>query len=306
MEEDPTICCPADPLQLAPLEDFMTEMLTPPHDQDEKSRWEIAKLRAEVHALNRAPYKNPSLFLAGLTALVGMLGIGIQYAKSDNAYQLAEIKRQQASLEIAQLAIKRSEADSLLTIAVTQLQATSARRAEQERKLAAAESALVSVQQALSNSSAADNPGVAVAVRNATALVQEAGRNSQVATQEAQSTIQDVQQLRSEFQAPGTRDSRARSTIVVTGGFGTIAQARRDANATQAKGYPASVYHRHNQYRTAIAFSTREAARAALPEIREQVRSGAYLVDLNEWCLGITSRDDHFVCQDGDPERVVQ
>jgi hypothetical protein len=94
---------------------------------DEKLRWEIEKLRAEVDGLRRAPYRNPNLLL---TALVGLAGIGLQYANSARTYTLAQKKTEQAKLDIVKLDAKRAETDSLFGQAVRELGATTARREE--------------------------------------------------------------------------------------------------------------------------------------------------------------------------------
>lgn len=79
------------------------------YTNDDKLRWEVEKLRAEAKNLNRPYVKTPSSWLTIMTAIVGIFGIGIQYIKSDNAYQLAEIKRQQTILEIEQAKSARQQ-----------------------------------------------------------------------------------------------------------------------------------------------------------------------------------------------------
>ena len=80
----------------------------------------LEKLRAETASLNRPYIKSPSSWITILTVILGLFGVGLQYAKSDRDYQLAEIKRQQAALETDQT----EKAKQKILEEITQAQAT--------------------------------------------------------------------------------------------------------------------------------------------------------------------------------------
>lgn len=95
-----------------------------------------------------------------------------------------------------------------------------------------------------------------------------------------------------------------KETAIVTGGYGSLQRAQAATDSMRARSLAASVYHRHSQYRTAIRFPNRVAARESLPSVRE-FRRNAYMVDWHEWCNDPTSNGDLTECKPGPPERIV-
>jgi hypothetical protein len=278
----------------------MKELLEPPHTSDEKLRWEIAKLRAEVDSLRRVTARNLSLFFAALTTLAGIAGIFYQARKSNVEYTLAEtkriqteIERQRTDAELAQLLRKRAEVKQLLDGASAQLVELTARRDSVEHRLAEAQLALNRAQGTVQ----ADG-GAGADIAAATAHVQAATRENQRRAQETQTAIQRVDELRREVGAIG-------AAAIVTGQFGSLDEARRDAASTQVKGYSASAFVRNTRYRTAIWFTTRDSARIALPQVRERVRKSAYIVMWNEWCPDVNRRGNYYECGVSAPERII-
>ena len=77
-----------------------------PNVNDERSTWEVRKLRAEVDALER-PFRRPSVLLPFLTAflvaVVAILGFVVQWTRSDREYKLTEIKTEQLKLDAGKL-----------------------------------------------------------------------------------------------------------------------------------------------------------------------------------------------------------
>jgi hypothetical protein len=94
--------------------DNMADNIQTTYTDNDKRRWEIEKLRAETTNLKRPYIKSPSSWITIMTALVAVLGIGIQYAKSDREYKLAEIQRQQAVLARQQVLEEIDQANKVL------------------------------------------------------------------------------------------------------------------------------------------------------------------------------------------------
>jgi len=67
---------------------------------DEKARWEIEKLKAEVEHLRRPWLRTPASWVAIVTALIAFTSVAVQSCRSNREYELAEIKRERAELEI--------------------------------------------------------------------------------------------------------------------------------------------------------------------------------------------------------------
>jgi hypothetical protein len=66
---------------------------------DNKGRLELEKLQAEIDNLKRPWWQNPTFWVAVATTLIAFFGVVVQYVRSSNEYQLAEIGRQRALLE---------------------------------------------------------------------------------------------------------------------------------------------------------------------------------------------------------------
>jgi hypothetical protein len=88
-------------------------------------------------------------------------------------------------------------------------------------------------------------------------------------------------QIQSSEPARPTRDTAA----IVTGGFPTAGGAEADAQAARNQGFASTrVYLRNGQYRTVIVYPTTESANALLPQVRQRIRSSAYVVNWSRWC----------------------
>ncbi|KAA5548103.1 hypothetical protein [Adhaeribacter rhizoryzae] len=179
----------------------------PKHTSDEKLHWEIEKLKAEVDTHKRSHYKNPSLII---TALLGILGIWLQYKSSNREYQLAEIKKEQAEPDIANLEVKRTqvtlditnlnkkraETDQLLAQAQQDLNTTLQQRKLEEQKIADAFNSLTKAQAALAKGQS--STAVVAAVKDATALIKDASQTNQVNAQKSRATLKRIERLRKE------------------------------------------------------------------------------------------------------------
>lgn len=182
-----------------------------PYSTDEKLRWEVEKLKAEVKAQERSPYRNPSLLVAVFTAFLGLAGIWIQYVKSDMAYQLAEIKKEQTMLEIEKLNQQRAETDQLLARAQQELEATLASYKEKERQYKELENALNQAKEALAarEQQGQASPAAAEAVKDASVMLRRASRSNQADAASSGTTLRRIKQLRSDVSKKAPRgDSR--------------------------------------------------------------------------------------------------
>jgi flagellar biosynthesis chaperone FliJ len=286
--------------QTPPRVKFTQDPITP----EEKLKFEIAKLRAEHAATTRPLYYNPAIVIAMVTALATTAGALYQIGRSTRQFELAEIKRERALLELSELQQKRIAQDTALKRLSAQYAATSARVAQEEERLTTAAAELRRLQNFLqANQTVA--PGLVAAVAQATDAVQAASSHSEERAIEAGNVAAQVEGLRGDLRAPARPDASDRRTAVVTGGFGSVDQARRDADSTRARGYMAHVYQRNGKARTAILFLSRDSARKYLPQIRASVRRSAYLVDWNEWCPGASAQQGVYTCLPSEPEKLV-
>jgi uncharacterized membrane-anchored protein YhcB (DUF1043 family) len=65
---------------------------------EERQRLELDKLRAEIASLKRPWHLNPASWIAIATSIALLAGVIIQYVKSSNAYDLAQIESVRAKL----------------------------------------------------------------------------------------------------------------------------------------------------------------------------------------------------------------
>lgn len=70
---------------------------------EEKAKWELEKLKAEVQHLSRPWLRNPASWVALATTLIALVGASFQLYRSDIDYKLAEIKRERTALETKNL-----------------------------------------------------------------------------------------------------------------------------------------------------------------------------------------------------------
>jgi hypothetical protein len=62
--------------------------------------------------------------------------------------------------------------------------------------------------------------------------------------------------------------------------------------------YPATIYKNLNRYRTIVGpFLDHETALNALPEIKQEVRSSSYLVNMKTWCKTPEMKDGYLECK---------
>jgi hypothetical protein len=77
------------------------------------------------------------------------------------------------------------------------------------------------------------------------------------------------------------------TAVIVISADTTRAQAEHERKRAAEAGYERTfVYVRGKWFRTAIDFPTRAAATRGLPEVRRTLNSGAYVVELDDWCPG--------------------
>lgn len=92
---------------------------------------------------------------------------------------------------------------------------------------------------------------------------------------------------------------------IVTGRYGSLAEANAAADSSRKLGFPTGVFVRNNAPRTAIRFPARSVARTALPLVQARIRNGAYGVNWLAWCPTPTSAGDHVVCGRSAPEQPL-
>jgi hypothetical protein len=208
---------------------------------DEKRYWEVRKLRAETRALRRSPLRNPNIMLTGVTALVGVIGMYVQYTRSNKEYQLAQIKTEQAKLEIEQLDAQRTRATELLEQAKRDVAATQQRRADAERRLAIIDSTLKVATAAIEASGSRTAAPVAAAVQHAATQLQAAKNASQAEDQESRRSLQRLERLQREVAAPAAAAQRTVYLQVGRGGdeVGHLRAMRDLQAALQGAGYQA-------------------------------------------------------------------
>lgn len=85
---------------------------------EDKLRYEIEKLQAETANLKRAWINNPASWFTVITTIVALIGVAIQYTKSDREYQLIEIKAERLALDT----IKLRDENAKLSVIRQQLQ----------------------------------------------------------------------------------------------------------------------------------------------------------------------------------------
>ncbi len=144
-----------------------------PTGADLKLQLEIDKLQAEIAVLRRPWYRNAPIVLTAATVVAGALGIGIQYVKSDRAYELAKIERAQAQLDIAQLAVEKQKAARAVVEVGQQAQALSARQHQLTASVAQAESSLATARSLLAGSPTASSSEQATAAQALRAAASE-------------------------------------------------------------------------------------------------------------------------------------
>lgn len=276
-----------------------------PISDEEKLKVEIAKLRAEYTASVRPPYLNPTFLLAVFTAAASFWGIYLQSAESRLEAERAELTKARALQQVDSLTRAKVIADTALATAEARYAATAARVRQEEERLAKLAAALQRTEAAL-RAGQGVNQGAVEAIVQATALVRDAAAQSAEEATEAQNAAARVADLRTQFGAAPAADLQSRPTAIVTGGFASEAQARRDIDASRANGYTPLVFLRNGKIRTAILFGSRDSARVALPRVRERIRRSAYMVDSNDWCPGATMRQGVFACLPSEPEELIR
>jgi hypothetical protein len=105
------------------------------YTNDDKLRWEVEKLKAEAVNLRRPYIRTPSSWITIMTVILGLFGVGLQYVKSDREYQLADIKRQQATLETEQTKAARQQVLEEITQAKNTLSQLQSQREQASQNL---------------------------------------------------------------------------------------------------------------------------------------------------------------------------
>lgn len=276
-----------------------------PNDEVERLSLEIAKLRAELDAFERPPHKNPSFIVPALTTLVALLGIVVQWSLSKAEYinsqtqsTLTQIEREHTKAEVEELQNQRATITSAVATLNQEYTRLVARRDTGAQQLALIDRALARAQDTTLGRGASSGK---LDLEAATVLVQEARREQSSRTQEIRRGFQQVEEVRAELRFLNSPAAVA----VVIGGFGNIDQARRDAASARSKGFPASVFHRNNMFRTAVWFTDQGSARSQVPSIRERIRRSAYMVNWRDWCPGVNARSEYYECRPSAPERVI-
>lgn len=127
-----------------------------------KAQWETEKLRAEVEKLRRPWIKEPASWFALATILIALSSSAIQAVNSNNAFALAEIKRERAEFEAAKADQLRKQYEEAISQADSALRKLESRRAKESAELAVLGRQLESVKAQLPATSTA-----AIAVREA-------------------------------------------------------------------------------------------------------------------------------------------
>jgi hypothetical protein len=181
---------------------------------EERATLELEKLRAEVATLRRP---NISVWV---TALIGALGVGIQYCRSSQEYLAASIQRDKAELDVARLnntkdsVRKEVRGDSEILVrseialqrAQFALDSTQARRSQAEVGLAGLQVALKAFQDTLAAAKGENTAAHAAAQRvlsQATASVDRVGTAIRQSTELTARASDSLRVIRAELTTKG-------------------------------------------------------------------------------------------------------
>jgi hypothetical protein len=76
---------------------------------EERAKWELEKLKAEVRHLSRPWLRTPASWVAVATTLIALAGASFQWYRSDIDYKLADIKKERAAFETEKLERLRTQ-----------------------------------------------------------------------------------------------------------------------------------------------------------------------------------------------------
>lgn len=87
----------------------------------------------------------------------------------------------------------------------------------------------------------------------------------------------------------------------VIGGDGTIEAAQSRVQKAKELNYPeVIIYKKKNSYRTVIKFPSKQEADSKIGEIQAKLNKGAYVVNLDRWCLNPVDKNGFYDCQNED------
>lgn len=192
-----------------------------PRDHDtrlpqEKLELEVDKLRVEIRNLKR-----PN-FALWLTALLGLLGTGIQYVRSSQDLQAASIKKDKAELDLARLTVAKdslalqiqrnyllkASLDSIILATQVALDSLRVRRDQVEVHLASLRTALGVAKIQVAASGPATTPATSAAQRalsQASAVVDKLGTSIQETATYANQTQDTLRAIRIELRGDAIR-----------------------------------------------------------------------------------------------------
>lgn len=95
----------------------------------------------------------------------------------------------------------------------------------------------------------------------------------------------------------GKSHTNEKQWIIIAGGDATIEEADWEVKKVEKLELPVEIYKKGNMFRTVVGpFSKKATAESLLTEIRSEVNSGAYIVDLASWCESNDFNGSYYVC----------
>jgi hypothetical protein len=202
----------------------------PPSDSasrlpQEKLALEVDKLRVEIHNLKR-----PN-FALWITALLGILGTGIQYVRSNQDLQAASIKKDKAELDLARLTVAKdsltlqiqqnhlikASLDSIILATQLALDSLRVRRDQVEVHLASLRTALANAKTQIATAGATSRPANAAAQRaltQASEVLDKLGASVQQTAAYTSQTRDTLQAIRTELRGDSMRVQLRLSDVV--------------------------------------------------------------------------------------------
>jgi DNA repair exonuclease SbcCD ATPase subunit len=260
----------------------MPENSTVKYTTEDKLRWEVEKLQAEVVNLKRAWIHNPASWFTIITAIVALVGVAIQYVKSDNAFTLSEIKRQQSELKTSETENLRQQLLSQVTQTKNDLSQLQTERDKVSNEL----NSLLKNAKELQDkaNSAAEMAGIREAAQKVTNSLDELRILNQQVSDRAQETQGNLQAISTAL----TSGDSSLQAFAVIASFKQRDAALARAQELKSKGlqYPLEVYQREpNRFALTLGgnLSYQEASRRVDYAKQNGIASDAYVRLARNW-----------------------
>jgi malic enzyme len=175
-------------------------------EENEKVHWETEKLKAEVDNLKKRPRPFGQSIVTIISAATAVLGIGIQYVRSDLDYKRADILKQQALWDVQRLTEEKKELSAFIDSATESLADLEKQRETASMGLEAATKALAEVDARMKDqqkAATAPDPQTAQLISRARTEIATASRANSTAAQTSVETSTKLRELGTRVLQPG-------------------------------------------------------------------------------------------------------